>query len=120
MLENFIYDLTGKKMPEPDDVMDNQQGQWKSRIFGEPFDYGTKKTRNQILKYYLNERPLELIIVEGENRRLHFHRLLIDDFAGLAFYQDVDADSSESCYVLLLLRARRLPRSHFLGFSQVR
>lgn len=67
MLENFIYDLTGKKMPEPDDVMDSQQGHWKSRIFGEPFDYGTKKTRNQILKYYLNERPLELvIIVEGE------------------------------------------------------
>ena len=46
--------------------------------------------------------------------------MLIDDFAGLAFYQDVDADSSEICYVLLLLRARRLRRSHFLGFSQVR
>ena len=54
-------------MPEPDDVCRSDSGKWKDRIYGEPFDYDTKKTQNQILKYFLVDRPIELvIIVEGE------------------------------------------------------
>jgi hypothetical protein len=67
MLSRFIYDLSGKKMLDPDDVLDGEEGQWKPRIFGEPFDYTTKKTQNQILKYFMHDSPFEMvIIVEGE------------------------------------------------------
>ena len=67
MLGQFIWDISHKKMPEPDDVCRSDSGKWKDRIYGEPFDYDTKKTQNQILKYFLVDRPIELvIIVEGE------------------------------------------------------
>jgi hypothetical protein len=67
MVGQFIWDISHKKMPEPDDVCTSDSGKWKERIYGEPFDYDTKKTQNQILKYFLVDRPIELvIIVEGE------------------------------------------------------
>ena len=67
MVGQFILDISHKKMPEPDDVCRSDGGKWKERIYGEPFDYDTKKTQNQILKYFLVDRPIELvIIVEGE------------------------------------------------------
>jgi hypothetical protein len=67
MVGQFIWDISHKKMPEPDDVCRSDSGKWKERIYGEPFDYDTKKTQNQILKYFLVDRPVELvIIVEGE------------------------------------------------------
>ena len=54
-------------MPEPDDVCRSDNGKWKERIYGDPFDYNTKKTQSQILKYFLVDRPIEIvIIVEGE------------------------------------------------------
>jgi len=67
MIASFIYDLTGKKISDPDDIHDGEKGKWKERIFGKPFDYTTKKTQNQILKYFLIDRPYELVfLVEGE------------------------------------------------------
>lgn len=67
MVGQFIWDISHKKMPEPDEVFRSDGGKWKERIYGEPFDYDTKKTQNQILKYFLIDRPVELvIIVEGE------------------------------------------------------
>jgi len=67
MISLFIYDVTGKDMPEPDEVLRNDSRKWKGIRFGEPFDYSTKKTQNQILKYFLDDRPIELVILlEGE------------------------------------------------------
>ena len=67
MVGQFIWDISHKKMPEPDEVFISDGGKWKERIYGEPFDYDTKKTQNQILKYFLIDRQVELvIIVEGE------------------------------------------------------
>ena len=67
MIASFIYHLKGKKMLDPDDTLDGEGGKWKERIFGSPFDYTTKKTQNQILKYFLIDRPYELVfLVEGE------------------------------------------------------
>ena len=66
MVGQFIWDISHKKMPEPDDVLSSDGGKWKERIYGELFDYDTKNTQNQIL-YFLVERPIELVIlVEGE------------------------------------------------------
>jgi hypothetical protein len=67
MVGQFIWDISHKKMPEPDDVCRSDSGKWKERIYGDPFDYNTKKTQSQILKYFLVDMPIELvIIVEGE------------------------------------------------------
>ncbi len=67
MLGYFIYDLSGEKVLDPDDILDGEKGKWKVRLFGEPFDYTAKKTQIQILKYFLDDRPVELVfLVEGE------------------------------------------------------
>ena len=67
MLGSFVYDVTGRKILDPDDILDSQQGKWKERIFGQPVDYTSKKTQNQILNYFLWDRPFELVfVVEGQ------------------------------------------------------
>ena len=77
MLGNFIFDLRGTKMLEPDDLWDGRSGTWKSHIYGEPFDYKTKKTKNNILDKFLIERPLKLgIIVEGDTEELIINLIL--------------------------------------------
>jgi hypothetical protein len=66
MLSNFIYQLTGGKMLDPDDMNDGTRGEWKKKIYGDPFDYDSRKTRNIILDNYLASRPFRLIlVVEG-------------------------------------------------------
>jgi hypothetical protein len=78
MLGNFIFDLSGTKMLEPDDLWDGRSGTWKPRIYGEPFDYKTKKTQNNILNKFLIERPFKLgIIVEGDTEE-HVTNLILD------------------------------------------
>jgi hypothetical protein len=67
MVGFFIYDLTKKKMPDPDDVMDGRSGSWKTEVYGEPFDYETVQTRNRILDNYMVNRPIRIALVyEGE------------------------------------------------------
>jgi hypothetical protein len=78
MLGNFIFDLSGTKMLEPDDLWDGRSGTWKPRIYGEPFDYKTKKTQNNILDKFLIERPFKLgIIVEGDTEE-HVINLILN------------------------------------------
>jgi hypothetical protein len=78
MLGNFIFDLSGTKMLEPDDLWDGRSGTWKPRIYGKPFDYKTKKTQNNILNKFLIERPFKLgIIVEGDTEE-HVINLILD------------------------------------------
>ena len=62
MLSRFMHDLTGRQILDADDVIDSQEGKWKERVFGQPFDYNSKKTQNQILNYFLQDRPF----VEGQ------------------------------------------------------
>lgn len=78
MLGNFILDLTGDKMLDPDDLRDGRHGTWKPRIYGEPFDYTTKKTQKNILDRFLIERPFKLgIVLEGETEE-HVINLILD------------------------------------------
>ena len=70
MLGSYIFDLTGKKMFDPDDVFDSEEGRWKKQIFGDPFDYSSRITQNKILKYYMIDFLPELvIIVEGQTEK---------------------------------------------------
>jgi len=74
----FIFDLTGEKMYEPDDIMDgNGHGQWKNQVYGDPFDYATKKTQKRILDMFLIERPFRVgIVFEGDTEQLVIESIL--------------------------------------------
>ena len=49
LLSNFLYDLTGETMDEPDVLVDERGGKWKKDIISNPFDYLTKKTQDGII-----------------------------------------------------------------------
>lgn len=67
MVALFLYDLTKEKMPDPDDQMDGSGGTWKSKIYGEPFDYNNKQSQKRILDNYLVSRPYRIaLIYEGD------------------------------------------------------
>jgi hypothetical protein len=78
MVYYFIYDLTGEKMYEPDDIMNgNGHGQWKSRVYGDPFDYTTKKTQKRILDIFLIDRPFRAgIVFEGDTEQVVIESIL--------------------------------------------
>lgn len=70
MISYFIYELTGEKLPEPDDIVDGTNGKWKREIYGEPFDYASKKTQKHILDSILVYRPFLIgIIFEGKSEQ---------------------------------------------------
>lgn len=70
MISYFIYELTGEKLSEPDDIVDGTNGKWKREIYGEPFDYASKKTQKHILDSILVYRPfLTGIIFEGKSEQ---------------------------------------------------
>jgi hypothetical protein len=77
VLSNFIYQLTGEKMLDPDDMNDGTMGVWKKKIYGDPFDYDSRKTRNIILDNYLANRPFRLIlVVEGDTEETIINLIL--------------------------------------------
>jgi hypothetical protein len=77
VLSNFIYELIGEKMLDPDDMNDGTRGEWKKEIYGDPFDYDTRKTRNIILDNYLASRPFRLIlVVEGDTEEIIVNSIL--------------------------------------------
>ena len=78
MLANFIYDLTGERVLKPDDIIDgNGYGAWKKGIYGDPFDYTTKKTQKSILDKFLVDRPFRTgFIFEGETEKIVIAEIL--------------------------------------------
>lgn len=78
MLAYFIFDLTGEKMHEPDDIMDaNGHGFWKKNVYGEPFYYTTIKTQKNILDRFLIDRPIRAgIIFEGITEQIVIEEIL--------------------------------------------
>lgn len=77
MISNFIYELTGEKMLDPDDTNNGTRGEWKKKIYDNPFDYDSRKTRNNILDNYLSSRPFRLIlVVEGDTEETIINLIL--------------------------------------------
>ncbi|HXG13553.1 MAG TPA: TOPRIM nucleotidyl transferase/hydrolase domain-containing protein [Candidatus Nitrosotenuis sp.] len=67
MLGHFIYDLTKEIMPEPDTIFDASGGEWKKRIYSDPFDYSTRKTQRGIIKYFTRDTNMRiLLLLEGD------------------------------------------------------
>lgn len=77
MVFHFIYDLTGKRMPEPDDILDARKGIWKEKIYGKPFNYYTKQTQKRILDTFLIESQYQAgIIFEGKTEQIVIENIL--------------------------------------------
>jgi hypothetical protein len=77
MISNFIYELIGEKMLDPDDMNNGTSGEWKKKIYDSPFDYDSRKTRNNILDNYLSSRPFRLIlVVEGDTEETIINLIL--------------------------------------------
>ena len=78
MIGNFIFDITGQKMLDPDDITDGGiNGKWKEKIYGFNFDYTTKRTRQALLDTYLIDRSFRFgIIFEGSTEETVIDLLL--------------------------------------------
>ena len=67
MLAQFLYDLTGEKMDEPDLLFDSTSGEWKKDVYSNPFDYATRKTQRGIIRKFVGDPTTRLfILVEGD------------------------------------------------------
>ena len=66
MLAQFLYELTGEKMDEPDLFFDSTGGEWKKDVYSNPFDYATRKTQRGIISKFVGDHTTRLfILVEG-------------------------------------------------------
>jgi hypothetical protein len=92
MVSKFIYELSGEKTLDPDDSSEGSEGEWKKEVYGNPFDYGNRKIRNNILDNYLATRQFRLIlVVEGYTEESIINELLevlriVPDRAGLIIH----------------------------------
>ncbi len=76
MVKWFLNDL-GEQVPDPDEVYDLSHGSWKKDIFGDPFDYDTKKTQDAIKNVYLDSIEYKLALVyEGKTEDLVIREFL--------------------------------------------
>ena len=67
MLAQFLYELTGEKMDEPDLFFDLIRGEWKNDVYSNPFDYATRKTQRGIIRKFVGDHTTRLfILVEGD------------------------------------------------------
>ncbi len=67
LLSYLYYDLTKNSLDEPDILPSTLRGQWKTKIYSDPFDYATKKTQRGIIRFFVREPTTMLfLLVEGE------------------------------------------------------
>jgi len=75
MVGTFIYDLTDERMPDANDLMGGGR-EWKTRLFGESFDYKTTVIQKRILDNYLIDRPFRIaLIYEGDTEDVVIKRI---------------------------------------------
>ena len=67
MVALLYYDLTKKSLKEPDTLFDGRDGEWKKRIYSDPFDYATNKTQRGIIRYFVRDPTTRIFfLVEGD------------------------------------------------------
>jgi len=91
-------------MNEPDDLMDGARGRWKSKIYGEPFDYYSKQTQKRILDHYLASRPYRIaLIYEGDTEdfvvKSIFDALYVDQDRDGIFLHNAEGQGNIQHYV---------------------
>ena len=66
MLTWFLHELDGKD-GEPDMPFDDTDAEWKKKVYSDPFDYRTHKTRQAIVRRFIRDTSTRLyLLVEGE------------------------------------------------------
>jgi hypothetical protein len=45
MLGRFLFDLTGEKQLEADDLLDGRHGAWKTRVYGQEVNYNSREVK---------------------------------------------------------------------------
>ena len=76
ILKVFLYDLTQKEMPDPDDICDGSGGIWKEKVYGTEFKYYSKKTQKNIKDHYFIDPDYKtVLIIEGETEEFIINTL---------------------------------------------
>ena len=66
MLGRFLFELTGEKQLDADDLLDGRQGRWKKHLYGQEVDYKSRDVLRKILNTYgINPQDKLLLILEG-------------------------------------------------------
>ena len=66
MLTRFLHDLGGEE-GEPDMPLDDADAEWKRRVYSDPLNYGTHKTRQAIVRRFIRDTSTRLyLLVEGK------------------------------------------------------
>lgn len=76
MLTWFLHDLDGKD-GEPNMPFDDADAKWKKRVYSDPFDYRTHKTRQAIVRHYIRDTSTRLyLLVEGKTEKVVIEKIL--------------------------------------------
>lgn len=66
MLGRFLFDLTGEKQLDADDLTNGMRGSWKKRRYGREVDYKNREVLQKVVtEYGINPQDKVLLIVEG-------------------------------------------------------
>lgn len=70
MIWHLYYDLTKKILKEPDTFFDARHGEWKKRLYSDPFDYATRKTQRGIIRFFVRDPTTRLfLLIEGDTEK---------------------------------------------------
>ena len=82
MLTLFLHDLDGKD-GEPNMPFDDVDAEWKKRMYSDPFNYRTHKTRQAIVRHYIRDTTTRLyLLVEGKTEKAVIEKILGSDWIG--------------------------------------
>lgn len=77
ILNYFLRELTDKRQPEPDDIVDGTHGKWKDDYYGKKFDYEDQDIRRKIISDYLDVAiPKLVLLVEGDTEETSIRILM--------------------------------------------
>jgi len=120
MVSNFIEDHFKEKTVAPDCL----GGDWHARIFGEPFDYDSKKTQKAILDYYLFYPPIKVaILFEGSTENYVIKKIIesLNIFmpkSGLSLHNLEGADNLQSNFDSFFKLAKKQKIDGFVILDQ--
>lgn len=70
LLSRLYYDITKNTLDEPDITPSTLYGQWKTKVYSDPFDYATKKTQRGIIRFFVQEPTARIfLLVEGDTEQ---------------------------------------------------
>lgn len=69
ILGRFLFDLTGEKQLDADDLLDGRHGTWKKKVYGQEVDYGSREILRKVLNEYGINPQDKLLLILRPNRK---------------------------------------------------